>query len=247
MQVHAFAPDSSLGRSPQRPGSCSSRWLAPHLMALSLPESAAGAVAEQLGGQMQTLRDSGRLESNVALLRDLCGAQAGQVVLRAPGLLLADLGVWTNFLDAYGVPATSIVKVWALERAHVAHLHAHTYTLSHIHTFTLPLPPCHLIRNLQICSDAPELFIRAGVHTAGHAILFFKSHGYTNHDITKRIVGYYPTLLACDLEADINPVLRCLEASGCSGPDLRLLVWEFPRIFQKDYRRHIKKFQFLGM
>lgn len=26
-----------------------------------------------------------------------------------------------------------------------------------------------------------------------------------------------------------------------------LQVWEFPRIFNKDYRRHIRKFQFLGM
>ena len=29
-------------------------------------------------------------------------------------------------------------------------------------------------------------------------------------------------------------------AYGCRGDNLRLLVWEYPRIFNKDYRRHIR-------
>ena len=45
----------------------------------------------------------------------------------------------------------------------------------------------------------------------------------------------------------MHPVLSVLDAMGCREENLRLLVWEFPRIFGRDYRRQIRKFQYLGL
>lgn len=43
-------------------------------------------------------------------------------------------------------------------------------------------------------------------------------------------------------------MLRTLTAMGCTQADVQLLVWEFPRIFcSNNWRRHIRKFQYLGL
>lgn len=115
----------------------------------------------------------------------------------------------------------------------------------------------------------------------------------------RRIIHYYPELLAKDLDADFMPVVEYLDQAGdprvvswrvpsfiaclsplqagCRGDDLKLLVWEFPRvrgvfnpsrsvancqpqlyvvsrhltslsqIFGRDFRRHVVKFQFLSV
>eukprot|EP00775_Hariotina_reticulata_P010831 gene10831-10988_t len=72
--------------------------------------------------------------------------------------------------------------------------------------------------------------------------------GWRDADILGRIVPQYPSLLAKQLETDILPVVTYLcDDMGCSPADVRLLVWEFPRIFTRDYKRHIRKFQYLGL
>ncbi|EFJ48066.1 hypothetical protein VOLCADRAFT_91260 [Volvox carteri f. nagariensis] len=99
----------------------------------------------------------------------------------------------------------------------------------------------------KLLTDCPSLLTEGDVFTAGSCMLFFKNMGWRNQDITQRIIGYYPQLLLLDRRRDIDPVLRFLERLECRGDNLRLLVWEFPRIFDKDYRRHVRKFQYLGM
>ncbi|GIL52169.1 hypothetical protein Vafri_8108 [Volvox africanus] len=99
----------------------------------------------------------------------------------------------------------------------------------------------------KLATDCPALLTDGDVFTAGSCMLFFKSMGWRNKDIAQRIIGYYPRLLLLDRRRDIDPVLRFLERMDCRGENLRLLVWEFPRIFDKDYRRHVRKFQYLGM
>ncbi|GLC52442.1 hypothetical protein PLESTB_000629600 [Pleodorina starrii] len=108
--------------------------------------------------------------------------------------------------------------------------------------FGLP-PDCFA----KLASDCPLLLAEGDVFTAGSCMLFFKSMGWRNKDIAQRIIGYYPRLLLLDVARDIDPVIRFLEGMDCRGGDLKLLVWEFPRIFDKDYRRHVRKFQYLGM
>ncbi|GLI64383.1 hypothetical protein VaNZ11_007649 [Volvox africanus] len=99
----------------------------------------------------------------------------------------------------------------------------------------------------KLATDCPTLLTDGNVFTAGSCMLFFKSMGWRNKDIAQRIIGYYPRLLLLDRQRDIDPVLRFLERMECHGENLKLLVWEFPRIFDKDYRRHVRKFQYLGM
>ncbi|GIL83579.1 hypothetical protein Vretifemale_12369 [Volvox reticuliferus] len=99
----------------------------------------------------------------------------------------------------------------------------------------------------KLATDCPNLLTDGNVFTAGSCMLFFKSMGWRNKDIKQRIIGYYPRLLLLDRRRDIDPVLGFLERMDCRGENLRLLVWEFPRIFDKDYRRHVRKFQYLGM
>eukprot|EP00879_Flechtneria_rotunda_P013688 GHRR01014298.1.p1 GENE.GHRR01014298.1~~GHRR01014298.1.p1 ORF type:complete len:242 (+),score=41.25 GHRR01014298.1:206-931(+) len=93
----------------------------------------------------------------------------------------------------------------------------------------------------------PELFTSSNVYDAGRTLLFFKQLGWKDTDILSRIVPYYPNLLAKQLERDVAPVVTYLLQMGCSMADVKLLVWEFPRIFCRDYRRHIRKFQYLGL
>ncbi|KAF6255750.1 hypothetical protein COO60DRAFT_1641260 [Scenedesmus sp. NREL 46B-D3] len=89
----------------------------------------------------------------------------------------------------------------------------------------------------------PELFAHCSIYEAGRTLLFFKTLGYQDCHIRARIVPYYPHLLAKQIERDICPVLNHLSSMGCSSQD----VWEFPRIFGNDFRRHIRKFQYLGL
>uniref|UniRef100_A0A383VCN2 Uncharacterized protein n=1 Tax=Tetradesmus obliquus TaxID=3088 RepID=A0A383VCN2_TETOB len=93
----------------------------------------------------------------------------------------------------------------------------------------------------------PELFAHCSIYESGRTLLFFKHLGYQDCHIRGRIVRHYPHLLAKQLERDICPVLSHLSSLGCSAQDIRLLVWEFPRIFGRDFRRHIRKFQYLGL
>jgi hypothetical protein len=79
------------------------------------------------------------------------------------------------------------------------------------------------------------------------AILFFKALGWRDQDILERIVPLYPQLLVKDVATDFQPILQYLYQMGCSSKDVRLLAWEFPRIFLKDYKRHVRKFQYLGI
>jgi hypothetical protein len=55
-------------------------------------------------------------------------------------------------------------------------------------------------------------------------------------------------LLTKQVDRDIVPVLEALTAMGCTDANIQLLVWEFPRIFcSSNWRRHIRKFQYLGL
>ncbi|KXZ41167.1 hypothetical protein GPECTOR_700g846 [Gonium pectorale] len=108
--------------------------------------------------------------------------------------------------------------------------------------FRLP-PDCFA----KLAVDCPALLTGGDVFGAGCVMLFFKGMGWTNKHIAQRIIGYYPQLLLLDRRRDIDPVLRLLERLECRGDNLRLLVWEYPRIFDKDYRRHVRKFQHLGV
>jgi hypothetical protein len=57
-----------------------------------------------------------------------------------------------------------------------------------------------------------------------------------------------PQILTKQVERDMLPVLSALSGMGCSPSDLQLLVWEFPRIFtSSNWRRHVRKFQYLGL
>lgn len=50
------------------------------------------------------------------------------------------------------------------------------------------------------------------------------------------------------MDRDLLPVLNHLAALGCSEDDVRLLVWEFVRVFiSPDWRRHVRQFQVLGL
>ncbi|KAG2496781.1 hypothetical protein HYH03_005189 [Edaphochlamys debaryana] len=99
----------------------------------------------------------------------------------------------------------------------------------------------------KLVADCPHLLTQGDVFTAGCAMIFFKSMGWRNKDISQRIIGYYPQLLLLDRRRDIDPVVRFLERMNCTGENLRLLVWEYPRIFDKNYRRQVRKFQHLGV
>mmetsp|Transcript_31997 Transcript_31997/g.71088 ORF Transcript_31997/g.71088 Transcript_31997/m.71088 type:complete len:243 (+) Transcript_31997:157-885(+) len=99
----------------------------------------------------------------------------------------------------------------------------------------------------KVATEHPDLLVHTSIHTAGCTILFFKSMGWRNEQIIRRLIAYYPYLLARDVERDIHPVIEYLDKAGCQGEDLRLLLWEYPRIFAKDYRRQVRKFQYLSM
>lgn len=100
----------------------------------------------------------------------------------------------------------------------------------------------------KLLRDSLQLFLAASVHDAGRAILFFKSHGWSDASIISRLIPNYPHLLALDIERDVGKVLNYLEQRGCCGDSLRLLLWECPRILAvKDFERHVRAFQFLGV
>jgi hypothetical protein len=91
----------------------------------------------------------------------------------------------------------------------------------------------------RLLREEPELF-GCCIYEAGRAILLFKQHGYSDAAIQQRILRYYPQLLRLRVERDMSPVLHYLAQQGCRGEDLRRLLWEYPRIFCKDYRRRVR-------
>eukprot|EP00877_Chromochloris_zofingiensis_P007330 jgi/Chrzof1/2850/Cz12g01060.t1 len=99
----------------------------------------------------------------------------------------------------------------------------------------------------KLLRECPELFTASSIYGTGCTILYFKELGWQDKDIINRIVPYYPNLLAKSVHHDMEPVIHYLEQQGCGQEDVRLLVWEFPRIFCKDYRRYVRKFQYLGV
>ncbi len=46
--------------------------------------------------------------------------------------------------------------------------------------------------------------------------------------LPRRLVSEHPWLLAKRVGRDLEPVVRQLEEAGCSGANLRLLLWEYP-------------------
>jgi len=98
----------------------------------------------------------------------------------------------------------------------------------------------------KVFSECPEL-VMTNIYTAGMSIAFFKSWGFRDRDIRHRIIAYYPSLLAKTREHHFEPVLTHLQQAGCRGEHLRLLIWEYPRIFSRDYVRQTNKFAKLGV
>ncbi|KAJ9521829.1 hypothetical protein QJQ45_024705 [Haematococcus lacustris] len=97
-----------------------------------------------------------------------------------------------------------------------------------------------------VIETCPEL-LDTDIYSAGMVILLFKAFGYTDKDICSRILTMYPFLLAKSITRDLQPVLEHLEGAGCKGNDLRLLMWEYPRIFSNDFRRQARRFARLGI
>ncbi|PNW80813.1 hypothetical protein CHLRE_07g330650v5 [Chlamydomonas reinhardtii] len=157
-----------------------------------------------------------------------------------------DLARWTRNLDVL----SDVAGAGGRERVRKAVLANPSLLAADLelwHTFFVAgfgLPPDSFAK---LAADCPALLTHGDVWTAGCSMLFFKSMGWRNKDIAQRIIGYYPQLLLLDRCRDIDPVVRFLERLDCRGDNLRLLVWEYPRIFDKDYRRHVRKFQYLGV
>lgn len=113
--------------------------------------------------------------------------------------------------------------------------------LDFLATFGAPRDTCR-----RLLLHSPRLFF-GSIYQTGRTIMFFKTHGWRNEDVLQRLMQYYPQLLSLNVETDICPVISYLESHGCSADDIRLLVWEYPRIFSKDFRRQVRKFQHLGV
>jgi mTERF len=83
---------------------------------------------------------------------------------------------------------------------------------------------------------------------SGRTLLLLRSLGYSDASIRTRIVRYYPALLARHPERDIHPRLEHLAALGVAGRQLRLLLWEHPRVLAvPNYRRVVRSLQLLGL
>ncbi|KAG2442007.1 hypothetical protein HYH02_009799 [Chlamydomonas schloesseri] len=157
-----------------------------------------------------------------------------------------ELARWINNLDVLSDVAGAGGRE-RVRKAVLAHPSLLAADLERWHSFFVAgfgLPPDSFAK---LAADCPALLTHGDVWTAGCIMLFFKSMGWRNKDIAQRIIGYYPQLLLLDRGRDIDPVVRFLDRLDCRGDNLRLLVWEYPRIFDKDYRRHIRKFQYLGV